>query len=74
MSDSTRNCWHCACLRMSPGGQGYSELTPGYDMSLECSRNHWQFDAIDTSEREARLMFRKAETCADFLDVRTVQP
>lgn len=65
-----RNCWECDRLRMYSADPGYSEYTPGTELSLSCAKDHWRFNAYDTSEKQAREYFRTADRCPDFEAVR----
>jgi hypothetical protein len=64
------NCWNCKHIYMQPAEPGYSEYTPGSDVSISCRKGHWDFDACETSEEKARELFRTANNCKDFEDIR----
>jgi hypothetical protein len=53
------------------GSPAYSEMTPGSDFSMECSRTYrgdryWEFDPIHDSLDDFRKKLMSAERCKDF--------
>jgi hypothetical protein len=60
-----RLCWECVHQYYSPGDAGYSELTPGYAMTLRCSKSYWEFDSY-SDQPTLRECLTRAERCADF--------
>lgn len=65
-----RACWFCTHVRFSNGGRDYSELTPGYPMTLECGKNYWEFDTLKDSLSQFRDKIMSAEKCSDFVEER----
>ncbi len=59
-------CWWCVHFNYQEGFPGYSDLTPGYEMSMSCRKGHWDFDAYKTSQDEFGDMLGSATTCPDF--------
>lgn len=66
------SCVNCKYFYFSGAEPGYSEMTPGSDMVLNCEKDHW-----DTQRRSKKVFwvdnqddFRKAmamsKTCKDF--------
>ena len=68
-----RLCWECPHIDFSPGSPGYSDMTPGYDMSLDCGKGYWKFDPHGelTGLREG---LTSAERCADFSPATSQEP
>ena len=64
--DGTKLCWWCKHFRYDTGDGGYSEMTPGYEMTMRCNKDHWDFDTLETSEDEFRNMIHHAVDCKDF--------
>ena len=59
-----RTCLLCSHFRFHEGCRGYSELTPGYEASLECAKRVWDItlcDETDASFREKLLTAGKCE-------------
>lgn len=76
---SEKLCVFCKHWHFYGGDQGFSELTPGSDASMDCSKHHWDrpgrgpykgfviFNLHD--ERAFREMIQKAITCPDYEQV-----
>jgi len=60
-------CLFCENFRLESGCKGFSEITPGYDFSMECLKNHWKFNSFSTDIKEYRKMMKKASTCKDYI-------
>jgi hypothetical protein len=63
-------CWWCKYFEYRMGDDGYSEYTPGYNLAMECRKNHWTFDANMTSQSEFGENMQKAENCKDFKSIK----
>ena len=63
MSAKVKACWFCPHFNYSSGDRGYSEMTPGYDFSMRCGKNLWEFDPYMTSQEEFGEYLMKANTC-----------
>ena len=61
-----KTCVLCKHFHITTGERGYSEYTPGWDMSMSCSIGHWKFDSYSTDELDFREMMASAEACGDF--------
>jgi hypothetical protein len=61
-----RVCWDCKHLYFDPGERGYSEQTPGSDMSMSCQREYWEFEFGDETLASFRDKLQTAERCADY--------
>lgn len=59
-------CVNCHHFNFWPGDPGYSEFTPGSDMTISCAVGVWRADC-DTFEAEFRRLMRSSETCEKFL-------
>lgn len=62
-------CVMCEHWDFDGGEPGYSELTPGYDASMDCRKGHWgkRFRIYDISGPEGfRKQISMAETCPDY--------
>jgi len=58
-------CCLCKSFDYEAGQEAYSEVTPGWDSHLRCSKDHWDVDVL--SEPEFRdILANKALTCPDF--------
>jgi hypothetical protein len=74
-------CVFCQHWDWDGGSQGYSEMTPGTDASMDCRKGHykplhkysWRLDLLDLhGPDEFRAVILKAETCPDYMPVATV--
>jgi len=56
-------CCFCKHFYLDMGDPGYSELTPGYEGSVECLKGHWKMRTFDTVEtyRENILTAKKCK-------------
>lgn len=61
-----RICWLCEYIYFSNGSPGYSDMTPGYDATLSCTKDYWEVNFFDDSLEEFRKKITSAERCADF--------
>jgi len=61
-----RICWSCEHIRFETGEPGYSEYTPGSEMSLECGKSYWELDNCEDGLAEFKAKLMSAERCADF--------
>lgn len=64
---SEKLCWFCKHFYWSNADYGYSELTPGYDLSIQCNKNHWTFGSYKTRQLKFAKMINSAKTCDDFV-------
>lgn len=58
-------CLFCKHFYFCGAEPGYSEYTPGSDAAMECTKNYWSMNNLDTTE-DLRIKMLSAETCADF--------
>ena len=68
-----KNCLFCKHFHFDSGSPGYSEMTPGSDMSMGCElfsysrpKKYWQFSHAETTENKFRQYMVSAETCPDY--------
>jgi hypothetical protein len=59
-------CWECQNIWFCQASPGYSELTPGSDFSLLCSKNHWELDTYEDEEGTMGRFLKLAQRCPDF--------
>lgn len=61
-------CLDCQNFSFDGGSPGYSDMTPGSGLSMDCDKNHWRFDFYDhpTQEEFATILNGKRE-CIDFI-------
>lgn len=76
LSQEQRLCIFCKHWRFHGAEAGYSELTPGSDASMECTKNQWTklkvlkkdwavFCQIDSSE-DFRSVISAAQRCDEY--------
>jgi len=65
--DRVKTCLLCHHFHLNAGDRGYSEMTPGYDFSMECEKKVWEWDQFDTDEDAFRKMLTTAEGCKYYL-------
>ena len=65
-------CWWCKHCYYNNADGGYSEMTPGYDMSFECKKGYWRYDTFNTTLKQLREYLFKAESCKDFEKVEKI--
>ena len=75
----TRLCLFCKHFEITDGDSGYSEYTPGYDMSIQCGKwdaeMYWKVNNYEAGGAAAfRENLRRAGSCADFSEVPGVTP
>lgn len=72
---SEKLCVFCEHWAFQGGDSGYSELTPGWNASMECNKGYWKkgkkFITIlhIGSAEEFRKLITQAETCPDYKQV-----
>jgi hypothetical protein len=66
MKRGIKTCIECKHFNFSSGDYGYSEMTPGWDAIIECSKRHWTVDLFGTYESDYRKYMRSAQDCKDF--------
>ena len=59
-------CLFCKEFYFDSGSPGYSELTPGWDSTMECLKRHWELDNYDDTTETFRGKLLKAGACDDF--------
>jgi hypothetical protein len=70
MTSATKKlCWFCSHFRYSNAEPDYSELTPGSDFDIDCTKGYWSFNAYDTSQEEFGKILSSAETCRDYVQI-----
>lgn len=62
-------CWWCKHFYYYNAQPGYSELTPGSDAEIRCSKNYWRWDQFDDSKDKFRESFEKARDCKDWTPI-----
>jgi hypothetical protein len=63
---TVRLCLLCEHWSFSPGDPGWSEVTPGWDATCECTRGHWALDMIQDNQDTFREKMQSATTCEEF--------
>lgn len=67
MGMSTRTCLDCRHWHFYGGSQGYSEMTPGMDMEIRCTRGHWGLLNLEgRSQQGFRETVARGADCNDF--------
>ena len=59
-------CWWCKYFYYKQASADYSEWTPGDSFGMACGKDHWTFDAYDTSQDEFGKILQTAATCVDY--------
>lgn len=59
-------CLFCVYLYFDPGTQGYSDMTPGSQMCIECTRSHWIDIGYNDTEESFRQKILLARICKEF--------
>ena len=59
-------CVFCKFWYFESGSPHYSDLTPGYDAHIGCSKDYWELDQSFDSEEDYRRKMLSAGSCADF--------
>lgn len=59
-------CVLCSHFCIWPGSPGYSEYTPGSDMTIQCGKYHWEMKNHDDGTGQFRRYNQQAETCLDY--------
>lgn len=68
--NNERYCVLCKHWDFFGGSRGYSELTPGVDAAMSCSKGHWDRSCLyDIGEDGFRQVILTARTCKDFSPV-----
>lgn len=65
LKDAGRLCLWCEHCYLSMGTPGYSELTPGDEMEMECQKGHFKFQRYGL-ESEYRKILLTAIKCPDY--------
>ena len=68
MSKTMKSCIVCKHLSFDPGEEGYSEVTPGHPMFLECTKGHWAAEEF-MNTNYLRLGLTSAESCPDLEEI-----
>ena len=67
MREPLRVCASCSHFYFEPEMQTYSEVTPGSNAHIGCSKDHWQFElSTGTEEELAKILSGAALDCIDF--------
>lgn len=66
VSVPNRVCWSCTHIHYSRGSEGYSEVTPGWDFELSCSKDYWELNQFEDELQIFRDKITQAEWCTDF--------
>jgi hypothetical protein len=67
MTEENKLCWFCKYFWYSRAEDDWSEVTPGSDFALSCSKLHWWFDSHKTTQEEFGRILTTARTCPDFI-------
>jgi len=71
VSDTTitgveKTCILCDHIHINSAEGGYSEMTPGCDMSIYCGKDHWSVDIYTDYVEDYRRKLLKAQSCLEF--------
>ena len=61
-------CLLCHHFYFSPATAGYSEYTPGGEMSVGCYLDKWELDEYEDTDESYRHKMMSAETCKEFVE------
>ena len=59
-------CLTCSHFNLSNQEPDWSDATPGQRFSIDCYRNHWQFDTYNSTAGDMRKYILMAQTCPDY--------
>jgi hypothetical protein len=65
-------CWFCKHFYYSNAELDWSDMTPGSDFAMSCSKGHWDFDAFRTGQEEFGKILSSARECPDFVPLETL--
>lgn len=63
-------CIFCKSFRFIPGSPSYSDVTPGYQATMDCSEDHWEIDMLHDNEDIYRSRILTAISCKDFKHIK----
>lgn len=66
---SEKLCLYCKHWYFDGGEQGYSELTPGSDMGIECLKGHWRIENGSHTGPSFRQTMERGLECKDFEEI-----
>lgn len=58
-------CLWCEHFYLETGSPGYSDLTPGSDFYMDCSKGHWEYDQYSSTEQYRKCILT-ALRCKDY--------
>jgi len=61
-----RVCWNCTHIYFDGGEPAWSEMTPGCDASLECTKSHWRMNYNSHGADDLRRYLLTAQSCKDY--------
>lgn len=64
-------CLFCKRFTMVAEEPDWSDVTPGSNFEMYCSKNHWDFDTRKASEDDFRKTLLTAEDCKDYTFFKT---
>ncbi len=59
-------CLFCQLFHFSTAEPDWSELTPGHDAEIYCSKGFWEYEPFRWMEEDYRRAMLTAQTCEDF--------
>lgn len=62
-------CLFCEHFYLSTGEPGYSDMTPGSDMTIRCLKGYWDVDNYEDTTETYRQKLLTAKTCKDYKQV-----
>lgn len=62
-----RICLSCKHWRFISGSPDLSEMTPGWDTIIMCTKGHWKINNYDCDETEFRRYMARAKDCPDYV-------
>jgi len=66
MMIDTRICLFCEQFYICPADPGYSDMTPGSDVTINCTKGYWEIDLYDDYVDKYREKLSGAKTCPDW--------
>ena len=67
--EDTKICLFCEHFYVEPACQGWSVLTPGWDLTVECDLGHWEIRIYNDYANEYRVKLQTAKDCSDWKPV-----
>jgi hypothetical protein len=66
-------CWWCKHFYYSNAHEDWSDVTPGYDFAISCSKGHWDFSVYSSPQEHFAKCITAARTCNDFVQIENLK-